>query len=151
MAAWWNLPVSTVRIDFSRLTKQNMLSQLPGVQAVFEFGARGIQYMPGGATVDFQIGKQVPSPGAETDQRLFRVQINDEVSGCLIVRLNKPDAFEPYRSYVGNLCFMMAAVLQQHRRTEAERDRQQELECRVGERTKQPAQMVLNRRRRQIT
>ena len=99
--------------------------------------------MPGVAAVDFRIGKQIPTPGAEIDEHLFRVQINDEVFGFLIARLNRPDAFEPYRSYVGNLCFMMAAVLQQHRRTEVERDRQQELERRVGERTKQLAQQVV--------
>ncbi|MBN2715692.1 MAG: PAS domain S-box protein [Deltaproteobacteria bacterium] len=138
---------TSYNLDNEALTKilllQNMIGQLPSERAVFEFVARGVSYLPGVAAVDFLLGntgfENSPTPAALT----YPVQMNNEIFGYVQLQLNDTALFEGYRAYIGNLCFMMAAVVQRFRRAEAERDRQLELERRVEQRTEELALQIV--------
>lgn len=120
---------------------QNLVGQLPDEGSIFGFTCRGLMDLPGIAQADFvteegRTPNRAAAPHVGTPQR-FPVILGGAKYGDLELIINDREAFQPYESFVSNVCFMISLVLEERWQRRIIQRHQEELEEKVKERTLQ--------------
>ncbi|MBF0289547.1 MAG: PAS domain S-box protein [SAR324 cluster bacterium] len=117
---------------------QNMIGQLPDEQNISNFVCAGLRDLPGIDEVWYK--KKEPSDVDETkirhDLHQFPVSIDQaHYYGDYIIRVSDSKQFTLYSSYIHNLSFMVAVILDNRRQAELLSSEKLQLEAAVKERT----------------
>ncbi len=126
------------------LLLQNMLSQLVDKEAMVSFVCRGLEEIPGVAAATYRPENTGTSSDPQTVH--FLLQCNRSHYGEICLSLAMPDNFKPYQTYISNLCFMIAVILEERRQGQLNLQHQQHLEEQVNQRTKTLQEEVRERR-----
>lgn len=124
---------------------QNMLSGLPDAESMLGFTCRGLEDLPGVGEVSYRYeGEGEPSalPTEGTDAP-FPVRIGDTTYATIRCRVTDQQEFNRYEGYVHNICFMIAARLEEQRRQRFAEEYQERLEREVAARTSELRQAQL--------
>ncbi len=116
----------------SLIIMQMMLRQLSKGGDVSGFICHGLLDVPGVASVKHEAEAKGEPSGV---LRRIPVRMGDHSYGDLVIEVSDREAFYPYEPYVGNLAFIMAAVLDEERGKKAAEDRKRELEKMIDQRT----------------
>ncbi|MGC4117260.1 MAG: ATP-binding protein [Myxococcales bacterium] len=122
------------------LLVQAAAGQMPDRVAAVGFFCRGLEQVPGVASVHLEEpGEPSPPPTPEGPVRRFPVRLGPASHGLLVARLLDEAAFAPYEPHLSNMAFMLGVMLEERRQRQLLEAYRDELEQRVGERTRQLA------------
>ncbi|MEX2441976.1 MAG: histidine kinase dimerization/phosphoacceptor domain -containing protein [Alkalispirochaeta sp.] len=120
---------------------QNMLPTLPDAESMLGFTSRGLENLPGLSSVSYamadETGVQSAGPGPDPASHAFPVHLGKTVFATIYCTVSNRDAFSRYETYVHNLCFMIAARLEEKRQREAAAKYEEQLEQEVRRRTQE--------------
>jgi PAS domain-containing protein len=116
---------------------QGMLGQLPDQRAVCDFVRRGLEDVPGVRGVRYLDSEAMRADVSTTEDRQFLIEYSGRSYGAMVVSLAEHALFEPYEAYIRNLCFMVAAVLEERRQRAVSAAHRNDLELQVKARTQQ--------------
>lgn len=119
------------------LLVQSLIGKLPSSSSIFGFVNRALEDLPGVRRATYQEAND--DRPAEERENLFPVYLGNQRFGNIELDLDDPGAFSPYADFVRNICFMMAATIQELGRHQREEERQRELEKLVEARTEELA------------
>ncbi|MFW6388074.1 MAG: hypothetical protein ACOC0B_02255, partial [bacterium] len=128
---------------------QNMLSTLQDPEAMLSFACRGLEDLPGVGAVRYECaghgalggnpggdpGGPVADPAPDEHERAFAVRVGDTIYADIFCTLTDGDRFGEYEPYVHNICFMIAARLEEMRHTQRVEEYRARLEGEVETRT----------------
>ena len=126
------------------LLLQNMITQLEEQESMFSFVCRGLEEIPGVEKATYHA--EPTTSNANPDAGCFPLHLNRSHYGEICLSLTDHDAFQPYHSYISNLCFMIAVILEERRQSKLNQQHQQNLEIQIDKRTKQLKEEILERR-----
>jgi PAS domain S-box-containing protein len=125
---------------------QSMANQLPDEKAILDFVCRGLEDMPGAGHAYVNNGHSPDHDHtSEAAQYRFPVQLQGNKFAEVVVEIDTPELFLPYVSYIQNLCFTIAVMMEERWLRRANEQHHQELELRVEERTRQLTEQVRER------
>ncbi len=111
------------------LLLQSAAGQLPDHASMLGFVCRGLEQIPG-----VESARHEPhDAGVERVERSerFALRFGDQSHGTLVIALADPEQFLPYSPYVGNLTFMITALLEERRHRELLEAQRREEETRT--------------------
>ncbi|WP_020677171.1 hybrid sensor histidine kinase/response regulator [Geopsychrobacter electrodiphilus] len=126
------------------LLLQNMISQLEDQDSVFSFVCRGLEEIPGVEKAAYSSDRKKILPTNEA--RHFPIQLNHSHYGEICLFLSSNEAFQPYHSFISNLCFMIAVILEERHQSRLNQQHQQLLERQIEIRTKELKEKIRERR-----
>jgi len=125
------------------LLVQNIVGQLPDKASIFSFLARALTDIPGVTEARFEEDQasrtitksstEPPVPGQVT----LPLSVGPQRYGELRLSIGDPAAFKPYAPFLGNLCSLIAIILEERRQRSLNEAHQNLLEQRIQERTAQ--------------
>ena len=115
---------------------QNVVGQLPDETGVFAFLCRGLQDVPGISKARFEKEDLSPHTPGPADRRI-PLTIAQTRYGEIVLEISNAESYELYAPFIGNLCFMVAVILEERRQRALNTTYQRGLEDKVLERTKQ--------------
>ena len=116
---------------------QNILPSLPDADAMLSFTCRGLESVPGIAAVRYFLAEDNLSPPRPGDGRelVFPVNIGNTTHATVHCAIADEAEFEPYHAYVNNICFMIAARIEEQRHRQLDAEYKKKLEKVVEART----------------
>ncbi|MBN2704449.1 MAG: response regulator [Pontiellaceae bacterium] len=122
---------------------QSVVSQLPTVESILSFSARGLRELPGVSEVN-----GIKNGGKATgDGEYFNVAHRQQLYAHFEFVISDPTAFFPYRPYVENYCSVLAIIFEERRQRTENQNLLATLEQRVATRTKALQQEIQDRKR----
>lgn len=116
---------------------QNMLPSLPDPDVMLSFTCRGLESVPGIATVRYLLaGHHPPSPRFDNRREIaFPVHIGNTTYASVYCTVTDEAEFEPYHPYINNVCFIIAARIEEQRHRQLDDEYKKKLEDDVEART----------------
>ncbi len=97
---------------------QNMIFGLPDLETMLGFSARGLEELPGFDRVSYRLGDNGPdTDSTERGTRRIPVKIGSRTYGWILCTVSEDGAFLRYHDYIRNVCFMIAARVDEMSRT----------------------------------
>jgi PAS domain S-box-containing protein len=126
---------------------QSMANQMSDEKAILDFVCRGLEEMPGAGRAYVKDAGPTPEHGhtSEAARCRFPVKLQGKKFAEIIVEIENPELFDPYLSFIQNLCFTVAVMMEEKWLRRDNERHQQELELRVEERTRQLREEVRER------
>lgn len=116
---------------------QNILPSMPDADAMLSFTCRGLESVPGVAAVRYLLAEDDQSPPGLGDGRelQFPVNIGNTTYATVHCAVADEAEFDPYHAYVNNICFMIAARIEEQRHRQLDAEYKKKLEEVVEART----------------
>jgi PAS domain S-box-containing protein len=138
---------ATLRADILArlLLVQSTAGHLTDEASIVAFVCRGLEIVPG---VSKAWNTLVPSQDAAqtTEMERYPLKFGGTEYGDVVLELTAREAYVPYAPHVQNLLYVVAVMLEERRQRRLTENHQRELESRIGERTRQLTQEVIERR-----
>jgi PAS domain S-box-containing protein len=123
------------------LLMQNVLPTLPDAESMLGFTCRGLEDLPGLKSVTYSMagisGEAAARDRTDTADHSFPVHLGNTTFATISCTVSDRSAFYRYESYVHNLCFMIAARLEEDRQRKAVAEHEEQLEWEVRRRTRE--------------
>lgn len=115
---------------------QNMLPTLPDAESMLSFSCRGLEDLPGVGSVSYcLIGHRPEESFAGKESEAYPVHLGHSTFATIYCTIEDRAAFSQYEAYIQNLCFMIAARLEEQRQRKAAAELGKRLEREVRQRT----------------